>query len=209
MPSDTPVSFRVALALQALAPDDEAAAREYVTTVIGASRSRTCIHGSNFAAWLKDHMEAGLEPVLSPTTDLGKRALQRARQFLEERALHAWVRDANQSKGLAPKGKNIWREYRRSAGDQLHWIAVRCGKGTEKAARARQQWVRRWARRWTIRKGQFKAGDRMSAAELESKARPTAGAQFLIHGLPIFRTVGARLIFLGVQKMRPFLASLC
>ena len=80
-PGDTPVTFRIALALQALAPKDEAAAMEYVSAVVGASRCRQELGSGKFVAWLPEHEHLGLDPALSPKTHLGKTALRKARQF--------------------------------------------------------------------------------------------------------------------------------
>ena len=67
-------------------------------------------HRSEIRRMVEGPCGCGLDPVLSPTTDLVKTALRRPRQFLDERALRAWKRDANVGQGLVPKGRNIWRE---------------------------------------------------------------------------------------------------
>ena len=153
-----------------MAPQDEAAAREYVTVVVGAERCKDQLKSPKFAAWLQEHEEAGQDLVLSPTTDLGKRALRRARQFFKESGLRNWVRDVNVKKGLAPKGRNVWGEYSQRAATQGYGSGATDPGSVETTQRARGQWLRRWARRWGIRRGKFRVGERLSAAELLKKA---------------------------------------
>ena len=88
--SRRPAAFRTALALQALAPKDEAAAREYVATLVGAGICKEELNSLQFGALLQEHGEAGREPLLSPHTKLGQRALCKARGFVQERDLRNW-----------------------------------------------------------------------------------------------------------------------
>ena len=207
VPGDTPVTFRVALALQALAPAGETAATEYVRAAVGASRCRQDLSSPKFAVWLQEHENAGLDPVLSPSTDFGKRALRQAHTFLEERDLRNWAREANVTQRLAPKGRSVWREYCRRTESRVGEVRS-TGPGVgDKTERTRKQWLRRWSRRWAVRRGKFKVGERLSAAQLQKKAtiwrspfRTPGAVHFSHRESTIART------FLA-SKVRPILVS--
>ena len=184
-PAHTPLTTRVAMALQALAPGGERAAREYLESALGADRCREALSSPSLAAWLTPAEDFALDAVLSPTSTLGKRALREAHKFVEERGLRDWVRDANLGKGLAPKGRNLWQQYRRQIARRPETDPRGGSTGTGTNERARRQWMRRWARRWAVRRGKFKVGDRLSAADLQTKAA-LGGPPFFVSEGPHF-----------------------
>ena len=195
-PADTPLTTRVALALLSLSPGEERPAREYLGSAVGADRCREALSSASLAAWLAAAGDFAVDAVLAPERSWGQRALREAHKFLEERRLRDWVRDANLGKGLAPKGRNLWREYcRRSA---RHREADPGGgyAGRQEKERARGQWLRRWARRWAVRRGKFKVGDRLSGPDLRKKAAlgrapffAPEGSRFGLPGLPTAWTI--------------------
>jgi hypothetical protein len=181
--SRCPVSFRTALALQALAPKDEAAAREYVATLHGAGICKEEWKSLKFAALLQEHGEAGRDSLLSPKTQLGKRALCKARKFLQERDLRNWVRSANLEKGLAPKGRDLRAEYRRLdlSRDDEETRGNRCDK---------KHWLRRWARRWLEREeGQITNRGAPFRSRIGDEGGSVCSAPFCNQKPPIFGIV--------------------
>jgi hypothetical protein len=109
--------------------------------------------------WEEECVAVGGEDPLQPASRLCVQALKTARAFRRERQLFAWVRHQNEEKGLAPSNTALWREH----------VTARVPADTDAAApgahartlRSRNQWIARWSRRWNVRRGFFKAGERL------------------------------------------------
>jgi len=101
-------------------------------------------------------------------------ARRQASKFLEELALHEWVKNLNQGAGVAPSCGQVWarRQQERRRGAE----AAAGHDGAEAMhPRYRRQWVRRWRRRWRVGRRQLPSGPGLARAALESKA---GGNQF-------------------------------
>ena len=93
---------------------------------------------------------------MQPASRLGVQALKTARAFRRERQLFPFVRHQNV---LAPSNTALWREH----------VTARVPADTDAAApgahartlRSRNEWIARWSRRWNVRRGFFKAGERL------------------------------------------------
>ena len=129
----------------------------------------------------------GKEDPLQPASRLGVQALKTARAFRRERQLFAWARHQNVEKGLAPSNTALWREH----------VTARVPADTDasapsahaRALRSRNQWIARWSRCWNVRRGFFKAGERLPLETRRAKA-----AFALPSGTPAEK---------GVQKTEP------
>lgn len=96
-------------------------------------------------------------------------ARRQASKFLEELALHEWVKNLNQGAGVAPSCGQVWarRQQERRRGAE----AAAGHDGAEAMhPRYRRQWVRRWRRRWRVGRRQLPSGPGLARAALESKA---------------------------------------
>ena len=96
-------------------------------------------------------------------------ARRQASKFLEELALHEWVKNLNQDAGVAPSCGQVWarRQEERRRGAE----AVAGHDGAEAMhPRYRRQWVRRWRRRWRVGRRQLPSGPGLARAALDSKA---------------------------------------
>jgi hypothetical protein len=98
----------------------------------------------------------GGEDPLQPASRLGVQALKTARAFRRERQLFSFVRHQNV---LAPSNAALWREH----------VTARVPADTDaavpgahaRALRSSNQWIARWSRRWNVRRGFFKAAERL------------------------------------------------
>ena len=94
--------------------------------------------------------------------------MKTARAFRRERQLFAWARQQNVEKGLAPSNTALWREH----------VTARVPADTAAAApgahartlRSRNEWTAPWSRRWNVRRGFFKAGERLPLETRRAKA---------------------------------------
>jgi hypothetical protein len=97
------------------------------------------------------------------------RALHMAAAFCREDQLFCWVRQQSIQKGLAPSNAAVWRQHTAPAlpGARRHAPAAASHATTQ---RTRNQWILRWSRRWNVRRGFFKAGERVPIETRQAKA---------------------------------------
>ena len=91
--------------------------------------------------------------------------LRRAHAWLQEAALHNWVRELNFDKRIAPVARLALGEAtrrRREAPDASPALPA--------GSRSRHQWLRRWRRRWGVALGRLAPGERPSPASCAAKA---------------------------------------
>lgn len=111
----------------------------------------------------------------SPSATAAPWALQRARDFCEERSLAGWLASVNDSVGVAPGTATVWaarQSIRDGSETPLEAVARSCGWSSRRA----RQWVRRWRRRWRHRLGRPRPGTVLPPTELRRKAHRVSGS---------------------------------
>ena len=100
-----------------------------------------------------------------------------ARAFCRELELVAWARHQNDHKGLAPSNAALWRE--RVTRAEPREAEASGAPAHARTLRSRNQWTACWPRRWSVRRGFFKAGERLPLETRRATARffhvPTNG----------------------------------
>ena len=104
--------------------------------------------------------------LLNPSTPRGRRALTEAHKLCAEFGLYRWVRHQNDSKGLAPSKRALWRQW--SDSSDISQAEPVARMGTYK--RGQNLWMQRWAHRWRVMQGRFKQGERLPVEILRAKA---------------------------------------
>ena len=118
--------------------------------------------------WQEECIAGGHEDALQPASRVGVQALQTARALCRERHLYARVRHQNVDKRLAPSNAAVWREHV-TATDAAHSDASALAAHAT-TLRSRNQWIARSSRRWNVRRGFFKAGERLPLETRRAKA---------------------------------------
>ena len=102
------------------------------------------------------------EAVLTPPE---RAALTRARKFLFEADLEAWVDNQNVGKGITPRSAVVLEAAdAMSAGRELPMRAIRKRK-------CAFQWLRRWRQRWAVHVASMAANEVLPVPQLQEKAR--------------------------------------
>ena len=106
------------------------------------------------------------EEFLAPTQPDNIRALAKAEAFAREAALVGWVREQNETKGLAPSARNAMAHFDLINDTQPLERAV---ADRPRSGASRHTWICRWARRWQISRGFFKPGVRLALEDRRAK----------------------------------------
>ena len=126
------------------------------------------------------------EAVLTPPE---RAALTRARKFLFEADLEAWVDNQNVGKGITPRSAVVLEAAdAMSAGRELPMRAIRKRK-------CAFQWLRRWRQRWAVHVASMEANEVLPVPQLQEKARRYGrgdGGPDGPPGQPKTRTTGER-----------------
>jgi len=169
-PQSDPVILQTAEIVYHLSHGDRDAASEYFQLARrnwptrGAGLPPHCLD-----VWARRGPETVRELLEGRAADARQR--QRAREFLSQRQLRAWVTEQNVVKACAPRPRDVLDEVARRG--------VRDGAGAADGGRSRsparprrrlQQWVRRWSRRFRLHRGRFRAAARLTAADALLKA---------------------------------------
>jgi len=129
-----------------------------------ASSTAAAVH-----TWDEQRRATGQEDPLEPVSPLGLKALHMAAAFCREDQLFSWVRQQNIEKGLAPSNAALWRQH---TAPPVPGTRARAPAAAANATtlRTRNQWILRWSRRWNVRRGFFKAGERVPVETRQAKA---------------------------------------
>ena len=109
--------------------------------------------------------EARALALSAPASNTERARLRRAHAWLQEAALHSWVRELNFDKRIAPVARLALSEatrLRRETPDAMPALPA--------GSRSRHQWLRRWRRRWGVALGRLAPGERPSPASCAAKA---------------------------------------
>jgi len=104
--------------------------------------------------WFLDAPLADITELTDATTPTQARALQTAKQWLSEHALHQWVHEQNNTKGVAPMSSLVLRQLHHGVGHEAGAHSLQAGCMLN-AQRTNLQWLRRWRRRWNVKLGRF------------------------------------------------------
>ena len=108
------------------------------------------------------------EAVLTPPE---RAALTRARKFLFEADLEAWVDTQNVGKGITPRSAVVLEAAdAMSAGRELQMLARRKRKYAF-------QWLRRWRQRWAVHVASMAVNEVLPVPQLQEKARRYEGGR--------------------------------
>lgn len=120
-------------------------------------------------AWHEGAIADGsLERIRAETSIDSIRAHKCADTFIKEWKLHAWMEQANLTKGVAPCSAVFADAVCLSAAEPAH---VALNPSAPRKHQSKLQWLRRWRRRWGVSIGKVLAGEKIPVAEAREKAR--------------------------------------
>ena len=159
----------MAVCLLRLHENDAALAVRFLLTQPHMRDNVTCSAAAAMHTWEEQRRAAGHEDPLEPVSRLGLKALHMAAAFCREDQLFSWVRQQNIEKGLAPSNAALWRQH---TAPPVPGTRARAPAATTHATtlRTRNQWILRWSRGWNVRRGFFKAGERVPIETRQAKA---------------------------------------
>ena len=116
---------------------------------------------------------ASLAALAAPTGEPPRAPAARARRFVKQYDLQAWVRHENEAKGLAPSTGLVQRQVLLAAAPAAADNPV--GQiAAESLSPPSTKWVQRFRRRWSLRRGSFSPRHAPPLHELRQRARGRA-----------------------------------
>ncbi len=164
-----------ALLVYLLAGDSLQAAVEYLVHVSSKAKgfddaARGAL-GGLVQGWFLSRSMEDLRQLQAPVTPSARARATAARRYVAQRGLTAWVREANEGKGLAPPSRQLHAVVDACAADvpELPGLPA-AAPVSRRTARAQRQWVWRWRRRWGAKMGKVRARDDLSQEVMAAKA---------------------------------------